>query len=83
MKKNNINYLFYFPWNSVLLQDDWYDNNIKGYVHDMYLNIDLDYCVGPEFDGKRPVPIDELRHPNDIEQMWMSDKLYEIVKEND
>ena len=76
LKKNNINYLFYFPWDPILLQDDWYEENIKEYVHDIYLSIDLDYCVGTEFDGETPVPIDELRHPTDVEQTWICNKLY-------
>ena len=77
LKKNNINYLFYFPWEEILIEDSWYEENIKEYVHDINLKIDKNFCVGPEFNGQRVFPANELRHPIDVEHMWICNKLYE------
>ncbi len=55
LKKNSINYLFYFPWYDVLIQDEWYENNIKLDVHDIYLRIDKNKCLGPTYPIDTPI----------------------------
>ena len=82
LKSKKINYLFYYPLDDFFIQDDMYEKTIKSDVHDIYLQIDMDRCVGPDFDGKFVIPEDELRHPNKKETEWLADQLYKFKKEN-
>ena len=82
LKSKKINYLFYYPLDDFFIQDDMYEKTIKSDVHDIYLQIDMDRCVGPDFDGKFVIPEDELRHPNKKETEWLADQLYKFIKEN-
>jgi len=82
LKSKKINYLFYYPLDNFFIQDDMYEKTIKSDVHDIYLQIDMDRCVGPDFDGKFVIPEDELRHPNKKETEWLADQLYKFIKEN-
>ena len=89
LKSKKINYLFYYPLDDFFIQDDIYEKTIKSDVHDIYLQIDMDKCVGPNFDGKFVIPYEELawgggpcRHPNKKETEWLADQLYKFIKEN-
>ena len=73
LKKNNVNYIFYFPWEDLLLQDEWYNGEIKKDVHDIYIKIDKRYCVEPQ-----RFRIQGL-HPNKYQHILMSNGLYENI----
>ena len=73
LKKNNVNYIFYFPWEDLLQQDEWYSKEIKKEVHDIYLQIDKRYCVEPQ-----RFRIQGL-HPNKYQHILMSNGLYENI----
>jgi hypothetical protein len=87
LKKNNIKYIFYFPWDDVLLQDKWYDETIKSDVHDIYLRIDRDYCIGPRLGNKqitdRISPKLNSLHPNKEEHEFIAKKLQEFISLGD
>jgi len=77
LKSNNINYLFYFPWEPVLIQDDWYKDEVKIDVHDIYLKIDKNHCVGPKFNG---IEVCEYGlHPNKSQHRFISEQIYHII----
>ena len=82
LKSKNINYLFYHPLDDIFIQDEWYEENIKSLVHDIYLHIDLSKSVGPDFNGNPVIPRDELRHPNKKETEWLANQLFNFIKEN-
>jgi len=73
LKKNNINYIFYLPWEDLLLQDEWYDIKIKKDVHDIYLQIDKDCCIGPLDRFSKNL------HPDKVEHKFMAKQLYEFI----
>ncbi len=82
LKKNNVNYIFYFPWEDLLLQDEWYETNIKKDVHDIYLKIDKKYCVEPLYTTTSGVGKEMLEkglHPDKNQHILMSNKLYENI----
>ena len=82
LKSKNINYLFYHPLDDIFIQDEWYEENIKSLVHDIYLHIDLSKSVGPDFNGNPVIPRDELRHPNKKETEWLANQLFNFIEKN-
>ena len=83
LKSKKINYLFYYPFDDFFIQDDIYEKTIKSDVHDIYLQIDMDKCVGPDFNGNSVIPRDELRHPNKKETEWLANQLFNFIEKND
>ena len=81
-RSKKINYLFYHPLDDIFVQDEWYEKNIKSYVHDIYLQIDRDKSVGPDFNGNPVIPKDELRHPNKKETEWLANQLFNFIEKN-
>ncbi len=83
LKSKKINYLFYYPLDNFFIQDDMYEKTIKSDVHDIYLQIDMDRCVGPNFDGKEVIlngkPSD---HPNKKQTEWLANKLFNFIEKN-
>jgi hypothetical protein len=82
LKSKKINYLFYHPLDDIFVQDEWYEKNIKSDVHYIYLQIDRDKCVGPDFNGNPVIPRDELRHPNKKETEWLANQLFNFIEKN-
>jgi|TARA_R100000664_G_C2711755_1_gene108296 hypothetical protein len=83
LKSKNINYLFYHPLDPLFVQDEWYEENIKSLVHDIYLHIDLNKSVGPDFDGKEVIPNGKPNdHPNKEQTEWLSNQLFNFIEEN-
>ena len=51
-------------------------------LDDIYLQIDMDKCVGPDFNGNSVIPRDELRHPNKKETEWLANQLFNFIEKN-
>ena len=86
LKKKGIPYIFYHPLDDIFIQDEWYEDNIKSDVHDIYLQIDKDKCVGPDFNGKPVIPRYDPRHisghPNKKETEWLANQLFNFIEKN-
>ena len=74
--------MFYYPLDDFFIQDDIYEKKLKPDVHDIYLQIDMDKCVGPDFNGNSVIPRDELRHPNKKETEWLANQLFNFIEKN-
>tara|TARA_Y100001972_G_C7634307_1_gene318410 strand:+ start:275 stop:928 length:654 start_codon:yes stop_codon:yes gene_type:complete len=82
LSKKQVDYLFYFPLDEILIQDEWYETNVKSEVHDIYLNIDKSRCIGPKLNNEVIITGLEQRHPNKKESEWISEQLYNFLRKN-